>query len=170
MKRIFTYAFFVLFLNQEFQVNTALAASNEKSIIEAAKATVQKVFEASNNLRFVDGLDYYSSDADAYYVSNGEVASLEELKASYRQIGSSVELLENKIDAWNATMLSDTTVVFTLPIRLKIKLTGAPEYNGRLVWTGVVQKRDEKWVIVNSHESWLNSVEASAAITPTDEK
>ncbi|MDY8135374.1 hypothetical protein [Aquimarina sp. 2201CG5-10] len=142
-----------------------LTKSEKKSIIDSAKTTVQKVFDSSNNLKFIEGLNYYSADADAFYVSNGTIHSLSELKESYNQIGSSVELLENSIDSWNSTILSENTVAFTLPIHLKIKLIGIPEYNGQLVWSGIVQKRNEKWVIIQSHESWLNCVEMTSALT-----
>ena len=141
---------------------------DKKSIIDSAKVTVQKVFELSNKLQFLDGLAYYAADADAFYTSNGEILSLTDLKNSYRQIGPSVEVLKNSIDNWHATLLSKNTVAFTLPIHLKIKLSGIPEYNGQLVWTGIVQKRNEKWVIIQSHESWLNCAEVMSALTPSD--
>ncbi|OJJ23382.1 hypothetical protein BKI52_03200 [marine bacterium AO1-C] len=147
-----------------------LAEVDKKSIVNAAKATVQKVFDASNNLKFLDGLNYYSGDADAYYTNNGTVLSLNDLKKSYSEIGSSVEILKNTIDSWNSTFLSENTVAFTLPIHLKIKLAGIPEYNGQLVWSAIVQKRNGKWLIVQSHESWLNCVEVMSALTPTDQK
>ncbi|MGI9530566.1 nuclear transport factor 2 family protein [Lutimonas sp.] len=143
-----------------------LSASERKVVIEDAKKTVQKVFESSNNHQFLEGLHYYSGDSDAYYTSNGEVFTLEELKKSYREIAPSVEVLENSIDTWNATFLSANTIAFTLPLHLKMKLVGVPEYNGQLVWTGIVQKRDKQWKIVQSHESWLNCVEVAAAFTP----
>ena len=44
-------------------------------------------------------------------------------------------------------------------IKRKIKLVEIPEYNGQLVWYGIVQKRNEKWTIIQSHESWLNCIE-----------
>lgn len=140
--------------------------SEIKVTIEAARSTVQKVFEASNNHQFLEGLNYYSDDSDAYYTSNGEVFNLEELRKSYSEIGPSVEVLENSITAWNATFISENTVAFTLPVRLKMKLVGIPEYNGQLIWSGIVQKRDDQWKIIQSHESWLNCVDVATALTP----
>ncbi|WP_282042739.1 hypothetical protein [Winogradskyella flava] len=141
---------------------------HNKSIIDSAKITVEKVFESSNNLKFLDGLNYYSDDKDAYYSNNGTILTLADLKKSYSQIGESVEILNNSIESWNSTILSENTVAFTLPINLKIKLKETPEYNGQLVWSGIVQKRNNKWMIIQSHESWLNCVEASSALTPND--
>jgi len=142
-----------------------LTQLDKKAIIVSAKNTVQKVFESSNNLKFADGLNYHSGDSDAYYTNNGTILTLDDLKKSYSQIGSSVEILENSIDSWNSTVLSENTVGFTLPIHLKIKLVGIPEYNGQLVWSGIVQKRNEKWMIIQSHESWLNCIEVASALT-----
>lgn len=143
-----------------------LTATEKQEITDSAKVTVEKVFECSNRLEFMKGLDYYSDENDAYYTNNGTIVSLKELKESYSQIGSSVEILHNKIDSWKETVLSKDAVAFTLPIHLKLKLKGLPEYNGQLVWTGIVQKKKDKWMIVQSHESWLNCVEVTAALTP----
>ncbi|GGG98760.1 hypothetical protein GCM10011416_16240 [Polaribacter pacificus] len=134
-------------------------------MIDSAKVTVNKVFEASNNLKFIEGLAYYSGESDSYYTNNGTVLSLADLKKSYDQIGSSVEILKNTIDTWNPTVLSKNTVAFTLAIHIKIKLVGTPEYNGQLVWSGIVQKRNDKWMIIQSHESWLNCIEVITALT-----
>lgn len=144
---------------------TTISQAEKNEIIESAKLTVQKVFECSNNLKFISGLDYYSEDSDSYFTNNGEIFSLDQLKESYTQIGSSVEILENSIDSWNSTVLSKNTVAFTLPIHLRIKLKGIPEYNGQLVWSGTVQKRNGDWLIIHSHESWLNCVEVTAALS-----
>ena len=146
-----------------------LTIIDKESIVDSAKITVQKVFDLSNNLKFEDGLNYYSGDSDAYYINNGTILTLADLKESYRQIGSSVEILKNTIDDWNSTVLSENTVAFTLPVQLKIKLTGIPEYNGRLVWSGIVQNRNDKWIIIQSHESWLNCAEVISALTPSNE-
>ena len=147
---------------------TSLTDSYKKAIIDSAKITVEKVFESSNSLKFLDGLKYYSDDEDTYYTNNGTILTLADLKKSYSQIGTSVEILNNSIKSWNSTILSENTVAFTLPINLKIRLKGTPEYNGQLVWSGIVQKRNNKWMIIQSHESWLNCVEVYSTLTPTD--
>lgn len=149
--------------------DVALTESQKKEIIDAAKVTVQKVFEHSNNLEFKKGLNYYLGGSNSFYVSDGTILSLEELKTSYDQIGPAVEILNNSIASWNATVLSSELVAFTLPVRLKFKLRGIPEYNGQLVWSGILQNIDNNWMIVQSHESWLNCAEVAAALTPTDE-
>lgn len=149
--------------------HVSLTESQKNEIINSAKATVEKVFESSNNLEFVNGLNYYSNDSDSYYVSDGKILSLEELKTSYNEIGPSVEILNNSIEHWNAQILSKDVVSFTLPVHLKLKLKGTPEYNGQLVWTAIVRKKNKNWMIVQSHESWLNCAEVTAALTPISE-
>jgi hypothetical protein len=52
---------------------TGITKLDQESIIDSAKTTVQKVFDASNNLKFLDGLQYYSGDSDTYYINNGEL-------------------------------------------------------------------------------------------------
>ncbi|GLB54191.1 hypothetical protein NBRC110019_32320 [Neptunitalea chrysea] len=51
----------------------SLTDLEKELIIDSAKITVQKVFELSNNLKFIDGLNYYSRDADAYFTNNGAI-------------------------------------------------------------------------------------------------
>ena len=165
---IFTLVIGVLFFTQSCENRESNLTDLEKElIINSAKITVQKVFESSNQLKFLDGLNYYSGDSDAYYTNNGTLLTLDDLKKSYSQIGSSVEVLENSIGNWNSTYISENTVAFTLPIDLKIKLVGIPEYNGHLIWSGIVQKRNDNWMIIQSHESWLNCVEVVSALTPS---
>ena len=166
---IFTFLIGTIIFTQSCQKEkNNLTNLEKKAIIDSAKAIVEKVFESSNNLKFIDGLNYYSGDSDAYYTNNGAILNLGDLKKSYSQIGSSVEILNNSIDKWNSTFISENTVAFTLPINLKIKLVGIPEYNGQLVWSGIVQKRNEKWMIIQSHESWLNCIEVLSALTESD--
>jgi len=163
---IFILLIGVLFFTQSCESKkNNLTELEKKTIINSAKLTVQKVFESSNNLKFTDGLNYYSGDSDAYYTSDGTIHTLADLTKSYNQIGSSVEVLKNSIKNWNSTFISENTVAFTLPVDLKIKLVGIPEYNGKLVWSGIVQKRNGHWIIIQSHESWLNCVEVASALT-----
>ena len=163
---IFTFLIGILFFTQScINWKSNLTNLEKEQIINSAKITVQKVFESSNNLQFIDGLNYYSGDYDAYYTSNGTILTLDDLKKSYSQIGPSVEILENSIDSWNSTFISENTVAFTLPVNLRIKLVGIPEYNGQLIWSGIVQKRNNNWMIIQSHESWLNCVEVASALT-----
>lgn len=150
--------------------NTALTDSQKNEIISSAKIIVQKVFDSSNNLEFVKGLDYYSNDSNSYYISDGKILSLEELRASYDQVGPAVEILHNTISNWNTKIISKDAVSFTLPIQLKLKLKGLPEYNGQLIWSAIVQKENQKWKVVQSHESWLNCAEVEAALSPTSDK
>ena len=166
---IFTFLILTIIFTQSCQKRKSNLTNLEKiAIINSAKVTVEKVFELSNNLKFIDGLNYYSGDSDAYYTNNGTILTLADLKKSYSQIGSSVGVLENSIDKWNSTFISENTVAFTLPIHLKIKIVGIPEYNGKLVWSGIVQKRNKRWMIIQSHESWLNCIAVLSALTESN--
>lgn len=152
------------------QISSANAAnvseSEKRQIIETASSVVTKIFEASNNKKYLQGLDYYSDDDNAYFVSDGVVHSLDELKKSYAIAGATVEDLHNEIIQWNSKVLSADLISFTLPVKLRLKLKGIPEYTGQIIWSAILQQVDGKWLVVQSHESWLNAAEVAKAFNP----
>jgi len=134
--------------------------------INSAREVVQEVFDYSNNLDFISGLQHYVDDSLARYTSNGRIyPSLSALKSDYEQVGPLVEVLNNEILSWHIVAYSEKLIAFNLPIRLTIKMKGSPAYTGELVWTGIVEKRGGKWRIAQSHESWLNCAEAMSALS-----
>ncbi len=144
-----------------------LTEVEKQEIAYAAREVVKKVFEYSNNMDFETGLNHYSETSNSYYITDGKVHSLPDLKKAYQEIGPAVEELHNTIESWNVQVLSPDIVTFTLPVKLKLKLKGIPEFNGQLIWTATLQKQVDRWVIVQSHESWLNCADVAAALTPT---
>lgn len=168
MKIILSVAFGCMFLlNISCQRSAGqLTEAQVQGIISSASDVVRKVFDYSNNLDFESGLTHYSETANSYFISDGTMHSLDDLKKSYKEIGPSVEDLHNTIESWNPQVLSKDVVVFTLPVHLKLKLKGIPEFNGDLIWTATLQKQNDTWTIVQSHESWLNCAEVAAALGP----
>lgn len=142
-----------------------LTIAEKEEIAKSAKEVVQKVFEYSNNMDFETGLNHYSDDPNAYFITDGIMHSLADLKEAYQAVGPSVEELHNTIKSWQIQVLSSEVVTVTLPVMLKLKLKDVPEFNGELTWTATLQKQNEKWLIVQSHESWLNCAQVSAALT-----
>jgi hypothetical protein len=63
-------------------------------------------------------------------------------------------------------VLAPDAAAVTLPIHLRIKAKGRPEYKGQYVWSGIVQRRSGTWKLIQSHESWQNAEQIMAAITP----
>lgn len=148
------------------QQPTDLTESKKTAIEDSARVVVKKVFELSNKLDYKTALRFYSGDPDARYIDNGAIyPSLQAMKDAYAQVGPTMELVENNVKSWDAVVLGNDAVAFTLPIRLRLKAKGRPEYAGEYVWSGIVQRRNGKWMIVQSHESWLNYAEAIAALT-----
>ena len=143
-----------------------LTEAQKQEITNAASAVVKKVFEYSNNMDFETGLDHYSEASSSYFIIDGMIHSLSDLRKAYRDIGPSVEALQNTIESWNIQILSPNVVTFALPVQLELKLKGVPEFSGQLVWTATLQKQGDRWVIVQSHESWLNCADVAAALTP----
>ena len=149
---------------------TPLTSAQIQAITDSASEVVNNVFEYSNNLDFESGFKYYSASSTAYFIVDGQMNSLSDLKKAYREVGPAVEALENTIESWNVQVLAADIVTFTLPVQLKLKLKGLPEFTGNLVWTATLKYDDHQWMIVQSHESWLNCAEVAAALTPAKEE
>lgn len=145
-----------LLLNQSCKVEKLNSVQKEK-IIKDSYQVIMKVFEYSNNLDFKSGLNHYSEDPNAFYINDGIKSSLNDLKISYKEIGPYVEELQNTIENYNAYVLSQDVVVFTLQVNLKFKLKERPEINKRFFWTATMLRQDENWVIVQSHDSNMSS-------------
>src|SRR5688572_16164129 len=169
MKSLSTILFIVGLTFLTLSCKEKLSDLNEAEktlIIDSATSVVKKVFDYSNKLEYKTALQFYSEDADARFVDNGTILTLSDLKTAYDQVGPTMELVENNVERWDAVILGPEAVVFTLPIQLRLKPKDRPEYRGQFIWSGIVQKRNGKWLIVQSHESWLNYAEAVAALMP----
>ena len=142
-----------------------MTESEKQDIIETTSSIVTNIFEASNNKQYLKGLDYYSNDKTAYFVSGDAILTLEQLKTSYEQAGAMVEDLHNEILEWKIRVLSSEVVSFTLPVKLRLKFKGIKEYTGQIFWSAVLQKINDEWLVVQSHESWLNAAEMAEALT-----
>jgi len=156
---------FILLINPSCQkVETELTEEQRQDITQSVTELVGKVFDYSNNMDFETGLDHYAQTSHSYFVMDGQMHSLAELKKAYKAVGPSVEALHNTIESWNVHVLSANTATVTLPVRLMLKLKGIPEFTGQLVWTATLYKQDGRWMIVQSHESWLNCADVAAAL------
>lgn len=156
----------IIFTQSCQQQSIELTASEKSVIVDSAKAVLTKVFDYSNKLNYNAALKFYSADSDTRYVDNGTIySSLEAMKVAYDQVGPTMELVENTIKSWDAVVLANNAVAFTLPINLRLKAKGRPEYAGQFVWSGILQQRNGKWLIIQSHESWLNYADVVAALT-----
>lgn len=143
----------------------ALNDTQKHKIVAATTEVVNHIFNAANEKRYLDGLNYYSSEQNAFFVSDGKIQSLEQLKESYEIAGAAVEDLHNEILEWNVNVLSEELVTFTLPVKLRLKLKGVKEYTGQIIWSAVIKKIDGQWLVVQSHESWLNAAEMAQALS-----
>jgi hypothetical protein len=141
--------------------------SNNAASVDSAKAVAQKIIDYSNKLDFATAFQYYSADSDARYIENGAAyPSLAAMKDAYNQLVPALDLLENTVKSWDVVVLNSDAVLFTLPIHAKIKAKNRPEYQFDYVWSAVIQKRNGKWMLIQSHESWVNAAEVMAAIAP----
>jgi hypothetical protein len=142
-------------------------AAQLTAVADSARAVARRIIDNSNKLDFAAAFQDYSADADARYVENGMLyPSLEALKKAYAELTPGLELVANSVDSWDVQILGAEAASVTLPIHLRIKGKGRPEYAGQYVWSGIVQRRGGRWQLVQSHESWPNAEKVFAAIMP----
>ena len=139
-----------------------------KSVVaDAAKEVLQKVIDHMDQLDVNSALENYSNDPDTRYVENGYLyPSLKAYGEAYLKLVPTLEYLDQTVDSWDIVVLSDEAAVVTLPMHARIKVKDRPEYQFDFICSSVVQKRNGKWLLINTHESWLNAAEAMAAIGP----
>ena len=65
-----------------------------------------------------------------------------------------LEDLHNTIESWDIHVLSKDIVTFTLPVTLKLKLKGIPEFEGKLIWTATLQNHFVKEFPFVGLKSW----------------
>ena len=145
--------------------NEHLTDEQKAQVTNESTLVVQKIFNASNEMRFLEGLNFYADEEDALFVTDGKAKNLKELKEEYEVAGALVEDLENTILQWHTKVLSDKTVLFTLEVQLRLKLKDYEEYTGKLTWTATLKKYDDKWLVVQSHESWMDVAEMIKAFS-----
>jgi len=142
--------------------------SQKTAVADAAKEVAVRVIAYSNKLDFATALKDYSPDADARYVENGVLLSYDALKKVYlTDLGPTLEVCENTVDAWDVTVLGPDAASVTVPIHLRIKAKGGPEIkNHPYVWSAVIQRRGGRWQVVQTHESHVDYERLVAALTP----
>jgi hypothetical protein len=150
---------------------TTLTEAQKAAMVDSAKAVVQRMLSNADKLDFGAYFNEYAADADARFVENGSLhPSLDEMKKAYADLQPAFESLHNIPDSWDMIVLGSDAVLITMPKHFIFKPKGLPEYKAQSVWSGVVQRRGGKWVIVHSHESWLNPEQIMAAFVPPPTK
>jgi hypothetical protein len=142
----------------------------KNKVADSARQVVQYIIDNANKLDFNTALNVYSTDPDAAFIENGTLYTNDALHKVYAEMGPTLELLEQRPDRWDILVLAKDAVIVTIPFQFRAKGKGLAEYNGHYAWSGVVQKRNGKWMLVHSHESWQNFAEAMAALTPPPPK
>lgn len=146
--------------------STTLTEEQKNQIADSVKSIIQQNVALWNALDFKTSIsNYFSSDPDAHYIENGHLYSYKEIDASYTELASALDLVENKIDNFDIIVLSKDAAFITAPIHLKMKAKGLPEFNTTSIWTALLQKRKGKWMIIRTHESQPNYAELAAALT-----
>ena len=150
------------------QSKTKSAATIDKTAVaDSAKAVAQRIIDNSNKLDFEAAFNNYSADADARYTENGTTyPSLAAMKDAYKELMLSFEILQNSVKSWDVMVLDGEAAMVTLPIHAKLKVKDRDAIEIDYVWSALVQKRNGRWLVVQTHESWVNADKAMAALFP----
>ena len=140
---------------------------DKTAVADSAKAVVQRVLDNASKLDFEAAFSNYSADADARFTENGiSYYSLAAMKDAYHELIPSFEINQNNIKSWDIMVVDNEAAMVTIPIHAKLKVKDRDAIEIDYVWSGLVQKRNGKWLVVQSHESWVNADKAMASLFP----
>jgi ketosteroid isomerase-like protein len=146
---------------------SSFTETQKAAVADSAKVVAKGIFDNANKLDFPAAFKAYSADPDARYAENGVLyTSLDSMRKAYADFAPTLESVENTVDSWDVLVLGEDAAAMTLPVHLRIKAKGRPEYKGQYVWSGLVQKRGGSWKLIQSHESWLDADKVMAALAP----
>lgn len=158
--------------------SSSLTDEQKKIVVDSTTQVVQKVMESlSRDFKDPKSMAstlnlYFSPDDDARHTSNGLLfASLSALTDSIQSktlatFRSNIELFEETPDRVDVSVLSKDVAAITVPAHYKVKAKGLPEYNGQEVLSFLMQKRNGRWLVIQSHVSDVDLCKAMAALMP----
>jgi hypothetical protein len=121
---------------------------------------------SADRLDFAAYFANFAQDSDAKYAEAGSMySSLADMKKGWADLIPQMASLKQGMDGWAPVVLSRDAVAFTTPFHFAVTMKGRPEYKGTGVWSGIVQRRNGAWRIVQAHESWNNQDQVIAALT-----
>ncbi len=144
---------------------TVLSDAQKAALADSARTIVRTMVANANKLDFASYFNDYSADADARYVENGAlVPSLDAFKKEYADMAPMLDSLTNMVTTIDALVLGPDAVAVTMPDPFVIKAKGRAAAKAEGVWTAIIQRRNGKLQIVQTHESWVNPEAVMAAI------
>jgi uncharacterized membrane protein YvbJ len=156
--------------------SNSLTDEESKLIIDSTTQIIQELIDADNkNFKFDSSTialmkRYYSADPDIRHIGHGllmtSLNAMIDSMLSYSSFRETVEYFEEKPESIDVVVLSSNAVSITVPCQWKMKVIGLPEYNGKEVMSFILQKRNGRWMIIQSHISDPNICEAMAALLP----
>lgn len=156
---------------------TSLTDNETKEIIDSTTYIIQAILNAQMKDPQLSPLTlsffkhYFSHDPDVRHIQHGRLfTSVDSMFApteSNAAFSETIEYIELKPDSYDAVVLSKDAVSITVPNQWKMKVKGRPEYAGKEVLSFLFQKRNGRWLIIQSHISDPNICEAMAALGPS---
>lgn len=149
-----------------------LTEADRAAVADSAKSALQALMNSGSNHDSAGYVAKLSLDPDAKYATAGN------LSGSAAEVGASVAApflssLTQTLDGWFPAVLAPDAVAFTAPYHFTATLKGRAEpYPGSGVISGVVQRRNGTWRIIQYHESFNKQDEllATAAAAASGSK
>jgi len=137
------------------QVKPELNADQRAAIADTASGVVQRVFTALNQLDAKGILDAYS--AEAVIAHNGVIYSTKDgYRAALDSAWQGLQGVNVRTTSLRTFVASPDLGVVMAPFVFTLTAKSGRQVTGQGVLTAMVQRRDQKWEIIRSHESELH--------------
>ena len=144
----------------------AFTDAERAAVADSARALLAQQDIGAESLSGAAWTARFSSDPDARFAGDGVVYALDALRTAADVFYSNLESLKVAADATDVIVLGPEAAVIVRQAHMIVKTKTGQEATVQLVFTGVVQRRDGQWQMVQTHESELNAADFIAAITP----
>ncbi|MBI4502592.1 MAG: nuclear transport factor 2 family protein [Gemmatimonadetes bacterium] len=145
--------------------------AQKAAIADSVRTMMTGMIDKMNQGDMTSGWAMYSADADTRYTENGMTyPNLDAMKKMSQDMSGAMEAMTIKPDAVDVMVVGPDAAVVTSPFHMTVKVKGKPAYDGVGVWTGVLERRGGKWMIVSTHESVQHADQMMVALTPPPAK
>ena len=155
---------------------TSLTDKERKEIVDSTSYIIQAILHAQmkdpklspSTVSFLK--HYFSNTPDVRHIHHGNMyTSVDSMfipTESSTAFSETIEYIEFKPTSYDAVILSKDAVSITVPNQWKMKVKGRPEYTGKEVLSFIFQRRNGRWLIIQSHISDPDICAAMAALMP----
>ncbi|HTR21085.1 MAG TPA: nuclear transport factor 2 family protein [Gemmatimonadales bacterium] len=129
-----------------------LTQDQRVAIADTAAGVVQRVFTAANQLDAKGLVDAYATDA--VMAENGVIYSTKEAyRAALDSAWQGIQGINSRPSSVRTMVAASDVAVVMAPFVFTITAKSGRQVTGQGVLTALVQRRDQRWQIIRSHES-----------------